>query len=568
MSLTLNPLPTQALNQARAMVGNLNPRQRFVIGGGVLLVVAAIVAMVHFMTPAGDSVLYSGLQPADAQQVTAALSGLNIPYTVSTDGASVSVPSPQLDRARLQLAAQGLPHTGQLGFELFDKTNWSGSDFDQQVNYQRALEGELERTIETINGVRSASVQLTPAHDSLFTSDDRPAKAAVVLTLAGGGLDANMANAIRHLVASAVDNLQPGDVAIMDANGNLAPGGQGPGGLPAQSELENQLTAKLLATLAPVVGAAHVRASVTVQYDPTSGDATEETYDPKGSVVLSDQRSSSGASGLQAAGGVPGTTSNLPSVQAPGTNVNSQLGLSSGGGQQSDSATYAVSRTVRHDIRPAGTIQRLSAAVVVDDVHTTVQQNGHAVTEATARSPQELQQLQSLAAAAIGIDPTRGDVLTVTNLPFITPPAPPPPPAPAPQSLWQRLPAPWIAAAAALLLLLLLVGVGAMVMLRKRDARQQPAQANAAPVLTQPATVPTLAQPVEAELAVHEERRISPAQFINVTELLTTHPDDAPPEVQRVLEMKERVSDRVRREPGVAGRLVQGWMNRQPEGGE
>ena len=241
MSLTLNPIhDNQALRQARALVVGMSPRQRYTVGGGVLAVVAAMLVFVHLMAKPDYTVLYSSLQPVDAQQVSDALSRLAIPYQLAPDGTSISVPGDQIDKARLQLAARGLPHSGQLGFELFDKTNWSGSDFDQRVNYQRALEGELERTIETINGVESARVHLTMAHDSLFSSESRPAKAAVLLTLRDGTLPPSMANAIQHLVASSVEHLSPSNVAVLDANGDISLADATPGdGTPAQSRLED-----------------------------------------------------------------------------------------------------------------------------------------------------------------------------------------------------------------------------------------------------------------------------------------------------------------------------------------
>ncbi|MGH9392563.1 MAG: flagellar basal-body MS-ring/collar protein FliF, partial [Terriglobales bacterium] len=201
MSLSLNPINSmQSLRQARSQAGTflqgMTPRQRLLLGGAVVAVVAGLALFVHFMGKPPGAVLYSGLDPADAQQVATQLGALGVPYEISADNASITVPASQLDRARLQMAARGLPHSGQLGFEIFDKTNWSGSDFAEQVNYQRALEGELERTIETIHGVQGARVHITMAHDSLFTSEEREAKAAVLLTLGAGRMDPDMVGAI------------------------------------------------------------------------------------------------------------------------------------------------------------------------------------------------------------------------------------------------------------------------------------------------------------------------------------------------------------------------------------
>ncbi|HUX65945.1 MAG TPA: flagellar basal-body MS-ring/collar protein FliF [Terriglobales bacterium] len=564
MALSLNSANSlQSLRQAGTLVQGMSLRQKLILAGSTLAVVAAIGLFVYYMNPAPDSVLYSGLAPADAQQVTGALASLGVPYQLSPDDTSVSVPPDQLDRARLALAAQGLPHTGQLGFELFDKTNWSGSDFAEQVNYQRALEGELERTIETIQDVSSARVHITMAHDSLFTADERQAKAAVVLSLRDGNLQPNMVTAIQHLVASSVEHLSPARVSILDSNGDIALAGSGT--LLSQARLEDQLSAKIVSTLAPIVGAQHVRASVNVAYDPTSADDTQETYDPTSSAVLTSQRSVEGGTATTAAAGVPGTTSNLPKAQAPGTNLNAELGLSSSPRQQSDSQTFAVSRTLDHTIRPAGTLQRITAAVVVDDSSQTVTQNGKTQTVRQPRSPAEMQQLQSLVAAAIGLDPARGDALTVTNLPFTAPAPLAAPSAPAPLATgnrFLRLPigGKWIAVGVAGLLLVgLLFG--------RMRRRPQAAPAPQAAALAAAAAAAQL--PPGAELAVAspagppEVRR--EAEMLNMTELLAADPEITPPEVKQVLQLKARVAERVRREPAIASRLIQVWMSKRRE---
>jgi flagellar M-ring protein FliF len=545
-----------SLRQAGALVGGMSPRQRLIAGGGVLAVIVFMAVFVLRVGQPAYTTLYSGLQPADAQQVTTQLAALGISYQTSTDGSGVSVPADQLDRARLALAAQGLPHSGQLGFEVFDKTNWSGSDFAEQVNYQRALEGELERTIETIHDVRSARVHITMAHDSLFTSDQRPAKAAVLLSLKNGALDPDMVNAIRHLVASSVDHLAPQNVSVLDADGQIALADAGA----QQGTLEKTLAAKIVATLAPIVGAQHVRASVSVAYDPTSSDDTQETYDPAATVVTSSQRTSSGGAAVAEASGVPGTTSNLPTAQAPGTNFKSQLGLSGTPGQVSESQTYAVSRSVNHIVRPPDTIQRVTAAVLLDNAVTTVTRNGKTVTESVPRSAQEMQQMQALAAAAIGLNPQRGDVLTVSNLPFLESPSGPAaaPAAPAaPAAWWQRLPFPWqwmAAGLCGLLLCLLLAGT-----LRRR--RGAPAAAAAKTAAGAQLGAGEAMAPVQRSSEPQEVEH----EVVNITELLEADPEITPPEVKQVLQLKARLADRVKKEPAIASRLVQVWMSKRRE---
>ncbi len=538
------------------MMNSMNPRQRLIVAAGVAAVVIALAVLMLRMNQPTYTSLYAGLQAADVQQVTAHLDTLAIPYQLSPDGTSISVPETQLDRARLALAAQGLPHTGQSGFELFDKTNWSGSDFAEQVNYQRALEGELERTLESMADVRTAKVQITMAHDSLFTSEQRPAKAAVVLSLKDGVLSADLVSAVRHTVAGAVDHLSPNSVSVMDSQGQVALNGT----VAAQNQMEIELQSKIIATLAPIVGAQHVRASVTVSYDPTSSDDTQETYNPDASAVVSSQTSRIGPATVVPASGVPGTTSNLPKAQAPGTNFQAQLGLSGTPGQQTESQTYAVSRNVDHTVRPADTVQRIAAAVVLDNATMTVTRNGHGETVSQPRSAPEMQQLQALVAAAIGLNPQRGDVLTVTNLPFLAPGAPPAghPAGSAPVSWSNRLPLPlplsWMAGAVGLLLVLgLMLGLA----LRRRAPAADKSAAARKGITAGESLATTDAEAVVAHEVAHE--------VLNMTELLEADPEATPPEVRQVLQLKARLAERVKREPAIAARLVQGWMSKHRE---
>ncbi|HVA62524.1 MAG TPA: flagellar M-ring protein FliF C-terminal domain-containing protein, partial [Terriglobales bacterium] len=251
--------------------------------------------------------------------------------------------------------------------------------------------------------------------------------------------------------------------------------------------------------------------------------------------------------------------SNLPKAQAPGTNFQSQLGLSGATGQQSDSQTFAVSRTLNHTIRPAGTLQRITAAVVVDDATQTVSQNGHPQTVQQPRSPAEMQQIQSLVSAAIGLDPARGDVLTVSNLPFATHAAPPAaapvsPPAPGNRFLRLLLGGKWVA-----------IGLGVLLLggLLLGQMRRRP-QAAPAPQTAAAAQLPPGAELAVASAAVPPEVRRE-SEMLNMTELLAADPEITPPEVKQVLQLKERVAERVKREPAIASRLIQVWMSKRRE---
>src|SRR5580700_9274039 len=207
--------------QIRAFLRALTFNQRFWLAGSVALVGLIVWLFVRLFAAADFKNLYTGLDPTDTQKIVQRLSLENIAYQLSSDGTSIDVPADQLDQVRVQMASQNLPHTGRMGFELFDKPNWSSSDFSEQVNYQRAVEAELERTIETMDAVESARVHLVLPHESLFSSEERPAKAAVVVKLGTQRLADQTVNAIANLVSSAWENLSPDDVTIVSADGRV-----------------------------------------------------------------------------------------------------------------------------------------------------------------------------------------------------------------------------------------------------------------------------------------------------------------------------------------------------------
>ncbi len=356
--------------------------------------------------------LYAGLDPEDTRQMSVILTQAQIPFDVSADGAGIQVPAAQLDKARLATAAKGGIKSGRMGFELFDKPNWVGSEFDEQVNYQRALEGELEHTVGSLSDVESARVHLVMPHDSLFREQERPAKASVVLKLRHRTLADGEPEAIRNLVASAVDGLNADRVVLVDAAGHLP---LGPKSADAtRLTAEQALEEKLIATLEPVTGVGNVRASVTLDYDAAATEVTEEAYDPDQTVTLSMQRTEQNSGSQAVAAGIPGTASNAPNAQAlpvyPQQSTPPQTA-------KSESGTYGASKTVRHRVENPGRVRRLTAAIVVNDRQMqSASKNKAAVWQ--PRSADELRNLTALAQAAVGFDTTRGDMLTVEDLAF------------------------------------------------------------------------------------------------------------------------------------------------------
>jgi flagellar M-ring protein FliF len=436
-----------------AFFKGLGFQQRLWLGAGAVGVAATVWIFVALLGTAKFVTLYSGMRPEEAQALGVKLAAKNIPHQISPDGGTLLVPEDKLDAARIETAAAGLPRSARMGFELFDTPNWAGSDFTEKVNYQRALEGELERTLATLTEVEAVRVHLVMPQESLFTEQEHDAKAAVILKTRSGRLSEQAQLAIPQLVASAVDRLRPENVTVVDADSNLPllHGRDGFGGRVFASDEE--LAKTLVRTLEPVVGADHVRASVHVEYDPGTSEETQETFDPKTPVALSTEHSEESSTG-GAPAGVPGTASNVPAPTAPPTppaagapavpaaSTASSLGTEQSN-SKSDSTTYAISKSLHRTMEPAGRVRRIAAAVLVDDAVDVTDVAGKRTSTRRKRTADEMKQLQQLASAAIGVDTQRGDVLAVENISFQELPLESPA-LPSKWEKWRRLLEPWI----------------------------------------------------------------------------------------------------------------------------
>src|SRR5229473_3320994 len=382
--------------------------------GGTLWLFVGLLGQPKFVT------LYSGLRPEEAQALGARLAAKNIPHQISPDGGSLLVPEDKIDASRLETAAAGLPRSARMGFELFDTPNWAGSDFTEKVNYQRALEGELERTLGTLSEVEAVRVHLVMPQESLFTEQQHEAKAAVILKTRSGRLSEQAQQAIPQLVASAVDRLRPENVTVVDADSNTPlVRRDGSGGRAFAPDEE--LAKTLVHTLEPVVGADHVRASVHVEYDIGTSEDTQETYDPKTPTALTQEHSEESSTG-EAPAGVPGTASNVPSPTAPAAPApGAAAGTTPAAGtvpavassaehssSKSDSTTYAISKSLHRSVEPAGRVRRIAAAVLVDDAVDVAEQAGKRTTTRRKRTADEMKEIEQLARAAIGVDAQRG----------------------------------------------------------------------------------------------------------------------------------------------------------------
>jgi flagellar M-ring protein FliF len=417
-----------AMDRVKLFWASRNSQQRVYLIGGLAVTLAVAAFFVKMLATPEYKPLMTGLEAADAQAIAAQLAAKKIPYLVSPDGKSIDVPADQVDAARLEVASHDSPHSGRIGFEIFDKVSWGQTEFDEKVNYQRALEGELERTIQTMSNVKSARVHLVMATDSVFMDRERGAKASVTLRLKGGSLTRAEISEISRLVAGAVDELKPTDVVIIDADSNQSLGLSS--GSPDQGEgAEQELTRRLIATLGPVVGADRMRATVNVEYETGSSEESQDKYDPAVSVTLNMQHSEESTGPGAAIGGVPGTSSNvaaakpvLPAAKgAPPTVAPATVARDPGSSSKTEIATYGVNKTTRHVIEPAGSIRRLTAAVLLDDAIERKQEKGKWVETHHKRTPDELKLISEIAQAAIGFNSARGDVISVQNLSFDRP---------------------------------------------------------------------------------------------------------------------------------------------------
>jgi flagellar M-ring protein FliF len=511
------------VSSATARLMALEPAQRKWLAAAAVFSILCFSAIAWYATRTDWRILYAGLDSEDAREMAAELTAASIPYDVTPDGATLRVPAESLDKARLTTTAKGGPSSGRMGFDLFDKPNWVGSEFDEKVNYQRALEGELEHTIDTLSAVESSRVHLVMPHDSLFNEQQRNAKASVVLKLRSRTLSEEEADSVRNLVASAVDNLHPEDVVLVDAAGRQL------GKRSSSAEIEaheQQLAAKVVETLEPVAGAGNVHASVNVEYDTASADEVDESYDPSSVVTLSMQRSEQTAGGPPVASGVPGTASNAPNAQPPLYPKSSSDSQS----EKQESGTYAASKKVRHIVQGAGKLRRLTAAILINYQRVV---NGKKVSW-QARSPEQIKHLTELAQAAVGYDSSRGDLVSVEDLPFEdqTPPEPPLP---------ERLLRSAAASQPLLKLGVILIGMLALLIFVVRPMMRKVQAIGVAGALPSPKNV--------ALDAGQPELAAEPAQLAAEKQRV---------EAQAVF---ESVTDHLRRDPAQSTRLLQSWIH-------
>lgn len=401
------------------------------LGAGRLAIMAAVVmallmffVFVSIRVSTGEmKLLYDDLSSSDSSAMAAYLGEAKIPFDLSTDGTRIEVPSDMVAEARMVLAAEGLPSDGSLGYEIFDKQSGFGTtNFVQNINQVRALEGELARTIGSLEGIRSARVHLVLPQRELFSRDKQPASGSVFLGLRPGvTLQREQILAIQSLVASAVPQLKTESVSLIDSNGNLLARGDGDGGnmLTMKAEemrrsYESRLTTSIEDIVSRVVGYGRVRANVTADLNFDRISTNEELYNPEGQVLRSTQvteetnteRDAPDSGDVSVQNNLPGIAGDMFVDQKP----------SQESSRVEEVANYEISKTIRSSVREVGEVRRLSVAVLVDGTYTEEDEEGNKNYQ--PRSQDELDQISSLVRSAIGFDDARGDTLEVVNMQF------------------------------------------------------------------------------------------------------------------------------------------------------
>ena len=414
-------------------LGALGSRQNLAL----LVAVAGIVALLAGLWMWGQTpdyrVLYSNLSDRDGGAIIDSLQQQNIPYKFSEGGNALLVPADKVHEVRLHLASQGLPKGSLVGFELMENQKFGTSQFLEQVNYQRALEGELARSMQTLAAVQAARVHLALPKPSVFVKEQLKPSASVVLTLfAGRTLDASQVNGIIHLVSSSVADMPAKNVTVLDQTGSLLSSVREGSDASLDStqikyvrQIEQDYIKRIEAIVSPLVGPENVHAQMTADIDFSQAEQTAETFGPNQppneAAVRSQQTSESRNGSAQNPTGVPGALSNQPPIPATAPIVSSASAVAetsggAGANLHKDATTnYEVDRTIRYTKLPVGSIKRLSVAVVVNN-RTVVDKSGKATSKPLSDSEKE--QITALVKEAMGFNSSRGDTLNVLNSAF------------------------------------------------------------------------------------------------------------------------------------------------------
>lgn len=411
----------ESLGQLQALWGSWSLGKKVWVAGGSMAAIGALVSLLMGTEPSNLSPLMSNLTPEDANEITEQLSTMKVPYKITRSGTTVMVPKEQVHELRLKMAAQGLPKGGGVGFEIFNKPEFGLSRFAEKLNYRRGLEGELRRTIRSMDVVNDARVHVVLPKRSLFREKEEPASASVTLHLSRGrGISEGQVQSIVHLISSGVEGLTSDGVTVVDSTGRtLAKGGDGLNmarGMEEQLKMETNLEQRITQIIERVVGAGKASVQVSAELDYTKSEFLQETYDPENLAPRSEQATEEikGAD-ADAVGGIPGARANV--VGGP-----AQAGDIAGGtGDRRTSKTtnYELSKTTRREVAQVARLKRLTVAVLVDGVRTVADDGAETVAD---RDPEELARIKDLVQRAVGFNENRGDEVTVVSMGFIPTP--------------------------------------------------------------------------------------------------------------------------------------------------
>jgi flagellar M-ring protein FliF len=398
----------QVLKSVGQFVARMTPSQVMMLFGVVAGSVVGLILVVGWLSSVTYSRLYSNLDDAAAGEVISYLNDQKIPYSLTDNGRSIEIPSDVVYQTRISLASEGLPRTGTVGYSIFDQNNLGMTDFLQNLNFRRALEGELTRTIMEISEVQSARVHIVMPKERLFREDRREATASVLLKLSGrNGLSKKQIQGITNLVASSVEGLKPGNIAVIDYEGNLLSSGHEADPLAGLSttqlevrkNVEDYLQDKAQTLLDGVLGNGKSIVRVTADLNFQQLERTSEMYDPNAPSIRSEERTKNSTS---------------TSDKSAETNESTEEGS-----EETTITNYELNKTVEHMINAVGGIERLTLAVMVDGTYQQVENaNGDLESVYQPRPQEELDRLAAIVQNAVGFDTQRNDQIEVVNIPF------------------------------------------------------------------------------------------------------------------------------------------------------
>jgi flagellar M-ring protein FliF len=555
--------PQLMLSRLKALLSSLHPAQLASLVAAFLLVVGIVVGSAWWMNAPTMAPLFVDLEPDAAADVVARLKALKVTYQLDDGGRTVRVPHERVDELRLDLMSRGMLSSGRPGLELFDHPAFGATEFQEKVNYRRAIEGELARTISSIGDVASARVHINIGKEELF-GPPRPSTASVMLKMRGSRrLSGATVDGISNLVAFSVEGLRPEAVVILDGAGRPLtratieedmPGGAGQ--IEAQQTHERKIAADVVALLEPVVGKDRVRVNVAVKMNRAKVEQTEDRYDPA-IVMRSRQVMSDSTSTVMAPAALAGARGNAvpaqpdpknpPPSPPPATQQASAAPGSTGAARSTEIINYEVGHTTVVTERPAGDVARLSVAVLVDDAQeATKGTSGETQLARKPRQTQDLEAIQKLVVAAVGLDPDRGDQITVQNMSFDQPLVDDVPPPTMMQQVWHYTPQIWEGAR---MLIVGLVGVAALLFF-VRPLMQRVGGLPAVRPVGAAAGMATAGQPLRtvAELEHEIEAQLDAAVAPKI-------------DSRRLPVLARRASAVTAKEPENVAKLLRSWIN-------